>query len=582
MSSFYKALLALATLAQLATITQAQTQDYLVTNLPGLSAQDAEQLTQYAGHIELEASLQSKLFFWLVQSKTITKKSKLILWLNGGPGCSSADGYFLEGGPVRFENGALTLNKGAWHEFANVLFVDQPVGTGFSITSNQLLSNMDEITTHFMAFLKAFFAVFPDRATDDLYLAGESYAGTYIPYFAKAILEHNEKQAKQDQVVNLQGLIIGNGWTDPVHQYTSYIPFAQKYNISTPKMLESMESQMNVCLDAIRTQDKITQDACEELVNIILKTTLSGYSLAIYISDLYVTDENNSRCYNQYDIRLTEDYPSCGLTWPHELPLVKQYLDRADVKAALHATEHKGEWRECNSLVNTGLRFDDSLPAVTLLPDILSKIKVLLYSGQQDLICNHLGTEYMIANMTWEGKRGFQDASKIGWTVDDKPAGEWQIERNLSYALIYNSSHMVPYDVPVVTLDMINRFIGIDHKLEAFNSKMDTDIEEVLPPGPPGGAKQDIVQPSYSVNGSAVLILTVIAVCVAVFVTVRNNKRKKRLGGNDGQWFPLDNSYDRGRGILTDDLDELVVEGGIINSDDDEDYDEEEDRNERR
>ncbi|KAG0038758.1 Cell death protease [Podila clonocystis] len=441
--------------------------------MPGLSAEDAEQLLQYAGHIPLDPEMESQLFFWLVTNRTIPKKSKLasgsqaIIWLNGGPGCSSADGYFLEAGPVRFVNGALTLNKVGWHEFANVLFLDQPVGTGFSITSKQPLNTLGEVTDHFISFMKAFYAVFPERALDDLYIAGESYAGTYIPYFTKAILERNDILQPGEQAINLQGAIIGNGWTDPLHQYTSYIPFVQKYDISTPAMLETMENQMNHCMDAIRLQDKITQDACEKLVEIIMEGTKTG--------------------------------------------------------------------------------------------------------GQQDLICNHIGTEYMISNLTWDGARGFQQVPTVGWTVEDQPAGEWQTQRNLSYVLIYNSSHMVPYDVPLVTLDMINRFIGIDHKLQSFASRLETDLEEELPPK---GEKQDIDQgkPSFSsVNGAAVLILTMIAVCVALFVIVRNNRRQRKHGG-DAQWYPLN----RQGNIHTDELDELVLESGIRESmDDDEDDDDE-------
>ncbi|KAF9316385.1 Cell death protease [Podila horticola] len=501
--------------------------DYLVQNLPDLSAEDSEQLMQYAGHIALEPEMESQLFFWLVTNKTIPKKSKL-----ASPGCSSADGYFLEAGPLRFVNGTLTLNKAGWHEFANVLFLDQPVGTGFSITSKQMLNNLDEV-----------------------YIAGESYAGTYIPYFTKAILERNDILQPGEQTINLQGAIIGNGWTDPLHQYTSYIPFVQKYSISTPVMLESMENQMNYCMDAIRLQDRITQDPCERLVDIIMDGSKTG-------------DANNPKCLNQYDIRLYEDYPSCGGTWPHELPLMKQYLDRADVKFALHATAFKGEWAECNGLVSSGLRFDDSVPAV--------QTKVLLYSGQQDLICNHIGTEYMISNLTWDGARGFQDVPTVGWTVEDKPAGVWQTQRNLSYVLIYNSSHMVPYDVPLVTLDMINRFIGIDHKLQWFASRLETDPVETDPVDelPPKGEKQDGDQgkSSYSsVNGAAVLILTLIAVCVALFVIVRNNRRQRKLGG-DAQWYPLN----RQGNIHTDELDELVLESGIRESMDDDEEDDDE------
>ncbi|KAF9177444.1 Cell death protease, partial [Haplosporangium sp. Z 11] len=456
--------------------------DYLVTNLPDLAQEDAAQLKQYAGHIALDEAAESNLFFWLVTNKRIQKSPKLIIWLNGGPGCSSADGYFLESGPLRFVNKTLTVNKGGWHEFANVVFLDQPVGTGLSYTSNRLLDNLGDITTHFLAFLKNFFAVFPEYAHDELYLAGESYAGTYIPYFAKGILDHNDDLPIGHSAYNLQGLAIGNGWIDPLHQYTSFIPYIEHHGLSTPDLVTEMVAQQEVCLNAIRLQDLITQDTCESLVRLILNHSFQSNAMG--------------QCTNQYDIRLTDSYPACGQLWPYELPEMETYLTRPDVIAALHANGSELPWHECNGRVNSALRFDNSAPAVTLLPDILKKTKVLLFSGDKDLICNHIGTEYLISNMTWQGARGFEAAPKVDWTVENEPAGVWREARNLTYVLLYNASHMVPYDAPLAALDMMNRFMGLDPTLQYFASKLGMDVSNGQIP--PGGEKVDIDQPKGS------------------------------------------------------------------------------------
>ncbi|KAF9926713.1 Cell death protease [Linnemannia zychae] len=535
--------------------------DYLVTSLPDLSAEDAAQIKQYAGHMPLDPEHESNLFFWLVTSRQPQKNPKLnhsdlVEW------SSSADGYFLETGPLRWVDKKLTINKGGWHEFADVVFLDQPVGTGLSYTNQQYLGSLKEITDHFMAFLKAFYAIFPDRAQHELYLAGESFAGTYIPYFSQRILEHNEDIPSGEINYNLQGLAIGNGWIDPLHQYTSYIPFIEKYGISTPKLMSILEPQQETCLDAIRRQDLISQNSCEAIVSIIVG---SG--------------DNSSQCLNQYDIRLKDEYPACGLNWPYELPLMDTYLNRADVKEALHASAGNKQWTECDRRVGTALNHDDSIPAIALLPGILEKTRVLLFSGQQDLICNHIGTEYLISNMTWQGVQGFQNTRKVGWKVEDKPAGEWQQARDLTYVLIYNSSHMVPYDVPLVALDMINRFMGVDTKLQQFQSSLESDSDNTVPSG---GEKVDITQPKSgsSTNGSAALLFVVIVICVAIFVVVRKNNQKKKLsdGHGDVQWFPLSSNsigiQNMGRDRLhndEDELNELVVEGRIQDSDDDDD-----------
>ncbi|KAF9150581.1 Cell death protease [Linnemannia schmuckeri] len=560
--------LAVAGIVQLSSLTIVQAQqkvadDYLVTSLPDLSAEESAQIKQYAGHMALDPEQESNLFFWLVTSRRPQKNQKLVIWLNGGPGCSSADGYFLETGPLRWVDKKLTINKGGWHEFADVVFLDQPVGTGLSYTKQPYLGTMKEITTHFMAFLKAFFTVFPDRAQYDLYLAGESFAGTYIPYFGQGILEYNENVPAGERFYNLQGLAIGNGWIDPLHQYTSYIPFIEKYGLSTPALMESMNAQQEACLDAIRRQDLITQNICEELVSIILRS-----------------NSETSQCVNQYDIRLLDRYPECGLNWPYELPLMSVYLNRPEVKAALHATAGDTHWSECSRRVSIALQQDDSTPSIALLPGILEKIRIMLFSGQQDLICNHIGTEYLISNMTWQGSQGFQDIRSIGWKVEDKPAGEWKQAKNLTYVLIYNSSHMVPYDVPLVALDMMNRFMGLDTKLQTFTSSLESDADNAVPSG---GEKIDISQPksSVSANGSAALLFVVMVIGVVIFVIVRKNQHQKKLndGHNGVQWFPLSNNNGNNQSIgrdhrhaPIDELDELVVEGGIHDSDDDGEY----------
>jgi carboxypeptidase D len=96
------------------------------------------------------------------------------------------------------------------------------------------------------------------------------------------------------------------------------------------------------------------------------------------------------------------------------------------------------------------------------LPGILQEIPVLLFSGEYDLICNYIGTEYLIGNMTWNGSKGFsKDTKKEVWKIDNKLAGYYTQERNLIYVLIKDGSHMVPYDRPIECLDMINRFIEV-------------------------------------------------------------------------------------------------------------------------
>ena len=73
------------------------------------------------------------------------------------------DGALMEIGPYRVrENGVLEYNEGSWDEFANLLFVDNPVGTGFSyVNTDSFIHELQEMADEFIIFLDKWFALFP-------------------------------------------------------------------------------------------------------------------------------------------------------------------------------------------------------------------------------------------------------------------------------------------------------------------------------------------------------------------------------------------------------------------------------------
>lgn len=107
--------------------------------------------------------------------------SSVIVWLNGGPGCSSLDGLTSENGPLAFYGNATVpiLNPYSWTKLANVVYIDQPVGTGYSDGTDQATTNA-QVTADFYSWLKAFYEVFPDLKSKSTHLIGESYAGVFV------------------------------------------------------------------------------------------------------------------------------------------------------------------------------------------------------------------------------------------------------------------------------------------------------------------------------------------------------------------------------------------------------------------
>lgn len=137
---------------------------FLVLWLSGLDANAT------ASHIEVIPEDNGNLFFWHFENKHIANKQRTVIWLNGGPGCSSEDGALMEIGPYRVKDeDHLVENEGSWHEFANLLFVDNPVGTGFSyVDTNKFIHELDDMADNFVIFLEKFFELFPHYEEDDV------------------------------------------------------------------------------------------------------------------------------------------------------------------------------------------------------------------------------------------------------------------------------------------------------------------------------------------------------------------------------------------------------------------------------
>ncbi|PGH05614.1 hypothetical protein AJ80_08306 [Polytolypa hystricis UAMH7299] len=531
-------LTALVLASPLSVYAEKSAADYYVRSLPGQP--EGPLLKMHAGHIEVDPENNGNLFFWHYQNRHIADRQRTVIWLNGGPGCSSMDGALMEVGPYRLKDeNTLVYNEGSWDEFANLLFVDQPVGTGFSyVNTNSYIHQLDEMAAHFVIFLEKWFELFPQYEQDDIYIAGESYAGQHIPYIAKAILERNKKKADTQSGWNVKGLVIGNGWISPVDQYQAYVTYAYQEGLITDgtPAAKQAESRLSKCLKKMNEKGgiKVTVPECEDVLQGILKDT-----------------QVDRQCINMYDIRLQDTYPSCGMNWPPDLTSITPYLRRRDVTSALNINpDKKTGWTECSGAVSGNFHANNSTPAVEFLPDLLEAgIPIVLFSGQKDFICNHIGTEEMIKNMKWSGGTGFELspgvwAPRQDWTFEGEPAGIYQKARNLTYILFYNSSHMVPFDYPRRTRDMLDRFLNIDIGHiggPAADSRIDG---EKAPPtsvaGHPNSTaaaqqEDERVQTAkwdaYYKAGEAALVVVVIAASVWGFFIWRSRRTRQGYQG---------------------------------------------------
>lgn len=524
--------------------------DFYVSSLPGAPE---PLLKMHAGHIEITPEHHGNIFFWHFANRHIGAKPRTVIWLNGGPGCSSMDGAMMEIGPYRVNpDGTLRMNNASWDQFANVLFIDNPVGTGFSfVDGDALVHELDEMADQLITFLEKWFDIFPQYASDELYLAGESFAGQHIPYIASHILTRNRNanmnKAKRITSWNLQGLLIGNGWISGADQYSSYIPFGYETGIlkKGSKADENAQRQWDRC-------QKELNDGGDKKVDI-------GVCENIMLGMMRDLRDSEGQCFNVYDVRLKDNYPSCGMSWPPDLTQVTPYLRREDVTKALHVSaDKKSGWRECDDQVNHAFNALHSKPSKSLLPDLLEQMPIFLFSGDKDLICNHIGTENIIDNLRWNGDKGMTTngvlAPKREWTFNGEPAGQWQEARNLTYIRFYDSSHMVPFDVPDRAADMLARFIGVDYsKLgqppgDSYIEGSDKNVvgnpsndspQRPSQPSPPKASEpasaeekerlQAATWAAYQRSGEAALAVVAVA-AVAWGIFIWRSRRRRRVG----------------------------------------------------
>lgn len=301
------------------------------------------------------------------------------MWLNGGPGCSSLTGLFLELGPSSVDkNLKLVYNPHSWNNNASVIFLDQPVNVGYSYSGGSV-SNTVAAGKDVYALLTLFFEQFPEYAKQDFHIAGESYAGHYIPVFTSEILSHKKRN------INIKSVLIGNGLTDGYTQYAYYRPQACGEG-AWPRVLDENECQ--AMDNALPRCQQLIQNCYDS------ESVWSCVPASIYCNNAMIGPYQKTG-YNVYDMRgKCED--SSNLCYS-ALGWISEYLNQKAVMSELGAEVSK--YDSCNFDINRNFLFagDWMLPFHRLVPGILEEIPVLIYAGDADYICSRIlirfGTE---------------------------------------------------------------------------------------------------------------------------------------------------------------------------------------------
>ncbi|KAF9460967.1 alpha/beta-hydrolase [Collybia nuda] len=405
-----------------------------------------------------------KLFFWFFPPGPEGSLDDLIFWTNGGPGCSSLEGLLQENGPFQWGVGQAkpVQNEFSWTNLSSVLWVEQPVGTGFS-QGTPNIRNEDDLAEQLVGFMQQFLEVFSELKNKKLYLTGESYAGTYVPYIANYIYTHPTALP-----LSLQGIWIADpvlGW-DVVQEQIPAVAFVHKYehvfafNQTFMKQLD----QLAITCNYTGYIEKHATYPPKGLLPLPGRSTSAERGCDLW-DVIFDAAFRINPAFNIY--RIFDTYPVLWdvLGFPGSFPqiqLAPLYFDRDDVKKAIHAPTNVN-WAECSD-INVFPHGDASLPSsFTVLPNVIEKSnRSVIVHGLADFILIAEGARIVIQNMTWGGKQGFQTPiANDSFLVDGVGAlGNAHTERGLTYLEVALSGHMVPQYSPLAAFQSMQYLMG--------------------------------------------------------------------------------------------------------------------------
>jgi len=385
---------------------------------------------QHYGYINVNQDYDANLFYWMFESQSNPATAPTVLWMTGGPGCSSELALFFENGPFTvLPNLTLSENPYSWNKFANLLYIDQPVGTGFSYANEDYVTDEAQVGTEMFTFLSKFFAKYPQYASNEFYIVGESYGGHYVPAVAYRLVK---EKAKGNFKINFKGIGIGNGWVDPYHQYPAYGKYGFENQLIDKDTWAQLNGTVSDCQGYINDQD---WDFASYTCNSILGSVAGSL--------------------NVYNIKLQCDPPPLC----YDFSPITNYLNQASVQKRLGVKVN--DWEACSDSVNEMFGVDRLESFAYELPFILeNNIRVIVYNGDLDLICNWVGGQMWVNAMKWSGQKAFLAAKPRVWNVGALPyAGTVQTSGLLDFVRVYQAGHMVPHDQPRNALALLKNLV---------------------------------------------------------------------------------------------------------------------------
>ncbi|KAG5234920.1 hypothetical protein OIU78_024637 [Salix suchowensis] len=426
---------------------------HLVSNLPG---QPDVSFKHYAGYLTVNEQNGRALFYWFYEATAHPDKKPLVLWLNGGPGCSSVGyGATQEIGPFIVDtNGhGLKYNPHSWNTEANMLFLESPVGVGFSYSNTTSDYNIlgDEFTANdAYAFLHKWFLLFPSYRKRTFYIAGESYAGKYVPELAEII---NDKNNDPSLHIDLNGILLGNPETSDADDWRGMVDYAWSHAVISDETHKIIGQSCN-----FDSNDTWSNDDCAEAVDELLKQykEIDIYSLytSVCIGDSASSDDKFTqimfRRSSKMMPRIMGGYDPCLDEY------AKAFYNRPDVQQALHVSDgqHLKNWSICNTKIF--VEWLESKPSVLPIYKklIAAGLRIWVYSGDTDGRVPVLSTRYSLSSLGLPITKTWRP-----WYHQKEVSGWFQEYEGLTFATFRGAGHAVPIFKPSNSLAFFSAFL---------------------------------------------------------------------------------------------------------------------------
>merc|ERR1711962_759057 len=442
-------------------------EDDIISGLPGLDYEVS--FKQYSGYLDgLEGQ---HLHYWFAESQRDPASDPVILWLNGGPGCSSMDGNMNELGPFSIDKEdevSLIQNPYSWNLNASVIFLESPVCVGYSYSDDGSCYSDDDTTSmaNYNAIQDFFTNKFPELYGNAFYMVGESYGGIYVPTLAQRVQE-----GQSSFPLELKGWATGNGIIDFVQNDNSLMFFAYHHGLFDDKLWDNMVQ--HCCGGGVASKDTCNFYDPSDLqcIAYVLEGQMAVYGgglnpYSLYGDCLHAPENKNSNAPSKMETEMKYLYKKLnrgrfqGKSYVKEaVPcfddhVLENWMSRADVREALNIPDNANivdQWTVCSNIPYYEI-YDNMTAQFQYLN---TQVKGLVYNGDWDMVCNFLGNEWFLENLELTEAEAYRE-----WYYGDQVAGFVKRWENLDFVTVKGAGHMVPEDRPGQSLKMIYNFIN--------------------------------------------------------------------------------------------------------------------------